>query len=90
MNSKEKKLKEINDKIESYNNKIKFSIISLVFFITMTIVHSMEPVFGLFTTCGFGIISVVFIQQIIRSYNYVKFYEVSYNAHKILYDTFDK
>jgi len=90
MDSKEKKLKEISDKIKSYDNKIKFSTISLVFFITMVIVHSMNPVFGIFTTYGFGILSVVFIQQIIRSYNYVKFYEVSYNAHKILYDTFDK
>jgi len=90
MDSKEKKLKEINDKIGSYNDKIKFSIISLVFFITMTVVHSMNPVFGIFTTYGFGIVSVVFIQQIIRSYNYVKFYEVSYNAHKILYDTYKK
>jgi|LauGreDrversion4_2_1035121.scaffolds.fasta_scaffold296400_2 hypothetical protein len=90
MDSKEKKLKEISDKIKSYDNKIKFSTISLVFFITMAIVHSMNPVFGIFTTYGFGILSVVFIQQIIRSYNYVKFYEVSYNAHKILYDTFDK
>jgi hypothetical protein len=89
MDSKEKKLKEISDKIKSYDNKIKFSTISLVFFITMTVVHSINPVFGIFTTYGFGIISVVFIQQIIRSYNYVKFYEVSYNAHKILYDTFD-
>jgi hypothetical protein len=90
MDSKEKKLKEISDKIKSYDNKIKFSTISLVFFITMTVVHYMNPVFGIFTTYGFGIASVVFIQQIIRSYNYVKFYEVSYNAHKILYDTFDK
>jgi hypothetical protein len=90
MDSKEKKLKEISDKIKSYDNKIKFSTISLVFFITMTVVHSMNPVFGIFTTYGFGIVSVVFIQQIIHSYNYIKFYELSYNAHKILYDTFDK
>jgi hypothetical protein len=89
MDSKEKKLKEISDKIKSYDNKIKFSTISLVFFITMTVVHSMNPVFGIFTTYGFGIVSVVFIQQIIHSYNYIKFYELSYNAHKILYDTFD-
>jgi hypothetical protein len=90
MDSKEKKLKEISDKIKSYDNKIKFSTISLVFFITMTVVHSMNPVFGIFTTYGFGIVSVVFIQQIIHSYNYIKFYELSYNAHKILYNTFKK
>ena len=90
MDSKEKKLKEISDKIKSYDNKIKFSTISLVFFITMTVVHSMNPVFGIFTTYGFGIVSIVFIQQIIHSYNYIKFYELSYNAHKILYNTFKK
>jgi hypothetical protein len=90
METRDKKIKEINEKLESYNKKIKFSIVSLIFFIFMFITYIINPVFGSVVTYIFGIITVVFAQQTIQSYNYIKFYKMSYNAHVILYDKFKK
>jgi len=89
MCSKEEKLKSLSVSVEKFKYKLRFSINSFVFFLSMMFIHMMNPVFGSFVTIGFGIASLVFIQQIIRSYNYLKFYKMSYNAYVIMHEVIE-
>jgi len=44
--SKEKQLKESLQIVKKWEEKTKFSIVSLIFFIFMTIVYGLNPFFG--------------------------------------------
>ena len=84
------KLKEIQSMVDTYNSKLVFSVISFLFFtalFTYTLFVGMIPTFVPYISLG---VSIVFIQQIIRSYNYKRFYEISYNANEMIDEMFDK
>jgi uncharacterized membrane protein YjjP (DUF1212 family) len=84
------KLKEIQSMVDTYNSKLVFSVISFLFFtalFTYTLFVDMIPTFVPYIFLG---VAIVFIQQIIRSYNYKRFYEISYNANKMIDEMFDK
>jgi hypothetical protein len=84
------KLKEIQSMVDTYNSKLVFSVISFLFFtalFTYTLFVDMIPTFVPYISLG---VSIVFIQQIIRSYNYKRFYEISYNANEMIDEMFDK
>jgi hypothetical protein len=88
--SKEKQLKESLQIVKKWEEKTKFSIVSLIFFIFMTIVYGLNPFFGSILTIVFSLTSVVFIQQSIRSYNYLKFHRVTYKSLLILHKMIDE
>jgi hypothetical protein len=84
------KLKEIQSMVDTYKSKLVFSVISFLFFtalFTYTLFVDMIPTFVPYIFLG---VAIVFIQQIIRSYNYKRFYEISYNAYKMIDEMFDK
>jgi len=86
---KDEKMNELVKLVRIYKSKLEFSIRSLVFFFSMTLFCFFSSVIPYYFSVVFGLVSVVFIQQIIRSYNYKRFYEISYNAHKIIDEMFD-
>jgi hypothetical protein len=84
------KLKEIQSMVDTYNSKLVFSVISFLFFaalFTYTLFVTVIPTFVPYIFLG---VAIVFIQQIIRSYNYKRFYEISYNANAMIDEMFDK
>ena len=84
------KLKEIQSMVDTYNSKLVFSVISFLFFtalFTYTLFVDMIPTFVPYISLG---VSIVFIQQIIRSYNYKRFYEISYNANVMIDEMFEE
>ena len=84
------KLKEIQSMVDTYNSKLVFSVISFLFFtalFTYTLFVTVIPTFVPYIFLG---VAIVFIQQIIRSYNYKRFYEISYNANVMIDEVFDK
>ena len=84
------KLKEIQSMVDTYNSKLVFSVISFLFFtalFTYTLFVTVIPTFVPYIFLG---VAIVFIQQIIRSYNYKRFYEISYNANVFIDEVFDK
>jgi hypothetical protein len=84
--NKEKDLKEAKKNVDSWGSKFKFSSISLVFFSIMSVIYGLDPFFGNIPTIVFGVFGFVFIQQTIRSYNYLKFSKTTYNAIELMYD----
>lgn len=84
--NKEKQLREQELIVESWESKFKFSAISLVFFTIISVIYGLNPFFGVIPTIVFGVFGVVFIQQTIRSYNYLKFSKITYNAFELMYD----
>jgi hypothetical protein len=90
METNEQKLKRLSELVEKYNSKLNFSIVSFIFFTFITIFCSLNESFPITTTLIFGLISLVFIQQMIRSYNYKKFFETYYVATILIDEMFDK
>ena len=84
------KLKEIKSMVDTYNSKLVFSVISFLFFTTLFIYTLFVTIFPTFVPYIFLGVAIVFIQQIIRSYNYKRFYEISYNANVMIDEMFDK
>lgn len=74
------------DLIKKYQNKLNFSIISLIFFLIMTAYTFFVPLLGVIAPIVFGLTSLVFIQQTIRSYNYKKFHTNNYNFMESVYE----
>jgi len=75
------KKEQRQDKINlvlKYKSKLKFSIISLIFFLAITLYTFFLPLLGIIPPILFGLILLVFIQQTILSYNYLKFHTNSY------------
>ena len=73
---REEQDKQRQEKIELINKfqeKLKFSVISLLFFTALTAysLFILVDITGFILPILFGVISLVFIQQVIRSYNYL-------------------
>jgi O-antigen/teichoic acid export membrane protein len=84
METTKETLRRLSELREKYKSKLIFSINSFVFFTIMTILCSVSSYLPIFLVYIFGTTSIVFIQQMIRSYNYKRFYEISYNANSII------
>lgn len=84
------KLKEIQSMVNTYNSKLVFSVISFLFFTTLFVYTLFVTMFPTFVPYIFLSVSIVFIQQIIQSYNYKRFYEISYNANVMIDEMFEE
>ena len=89
MEATKETLRRLSELREKYKSKLTFSINSFVFFTLMTILCSFSNYLPFFLVYVFGTTSIVFIQQMIRSYNYKRFYEISYNAHCLIDEMFE-
>jgi len=88
----EKKQYQINELeliVNKWKNKLNFSLNSLFIFIGLLMLYVYNPILGIIPTLIFSIMVLVFTQQSIRSYNYLKFHRVSLNALKILHKIID-
>jgi uncharacterized membrane protein YjjP (DUF1212 family) len=84
------KLKEIQSMVNTYNSKLVFSVISFLFFTSLFVYTLFVTMFPTFVPYIFLSVAIVFIQQIIQSYNYKRFYEISYNANVMIDEMFEE
>ena len=93
MNYKEKKesqILETKKTIEKWENKVKISLDSLFVFLSFMLIYSIDPIFGYIPTLVFLIGVLIFSQQTIRSYNYLKFHRVTLKSIEILHKMIDQ
>jgi len=90
LEKKESQLNDLNNVVIKWENKLKFSLNSLFTFIGLLIVYLYNQVLGIIPTIFISFFVLLFIQQTIRSYNYLKFYRSSLNALKHLHKIIDK
>ena len=83
----DKQRQEKIDLINKFKDKLKFSVISLLFFtaITAYTFFMLIDIAGFILPVFFGVISLVFIQQVIRSYNYLEFHKNNYMFMESVY-----
>jgi len=91
---REEQDKQRQEKIELINkfqDKLKFSVISLLFFIGLTGYTFFVPIniTGFILPILFGAISLVFIQQVIRSHNYLEFHKNNYMFMESVYNVLE-
>jgi hypothetical protein len=84
------KLKEIQSMVDTYKSKLVFSVISFLFFTLLFVYTLFVTMFPTFVPYIFLSVAIVFIQQIIQSYNYKRFYEISYNANVMIDEMFEE
>lgn len=84
----DKQRKEKLELINKFQEKLKFSTISLLFFTALTAYTFFVPtgIISIVLPILFGAASLVFIQQTIRSYNYLDFHKSSYSFMENVYD----
>ena len=78
--------------IHKYQDKLNFSVISLLFFLAATVCTFLMPIAetGVTFPIIFGVASLVFVQQTIRSYNYREFHKNNYRFMEGAYDAIEK
>ena len=92
MNYEEKKelqILESKKTIERWEGKVRFSLNSLFVFLSFLFIYSIDPIFGYTPLLVFLIGVLVFTQQTIRSYNYLKFHRVTLKSIEILHKMID-
>lgn len=90
LEKKELQILESKKIIEVWKGKVRFSLNSLFVFLSYLLIYSIDPIFGYIPSLVFLIGVLVFTQQLIRSYNYLKFHRTSLNALKNLHKIIDK
>jgi hypothetical protein len=85
----EKQILESSKKCDLWKNKLHFSISSLIFFIFLLLIYSINMFFGVIPVYFIIGIIILFLQQTIRSYNYMKFHIVTLNTLKFLHKKVD-
>jgi hypothetical protein len=83
-------LEEAKTRVQSWEKKYHFSFSTLVFLIFLLVNHLITPVFGNICSISLSVLSLVFIQQTIRSYNYLKFHRVTYRSLVIFHEKINK
>jgi hypothetical protein len=93
MNYEEKKnhqILEAKKTIDLWENKLRFSLNSLFVFLSFMLIYLIDPIFGFIPALLFLIGFLIFAQQTIRSYNYLKFHRVTLKSLKIIHKIRDK
>jgi hypothetical protein len=93
MNYEEKKTHQILEAkktIDLWENKLRFSLNSLFVFLSFMLIYLIDPIFGFIPALLFLIGFLIFAQQTIRSYNYLKFHRVTLKSLKIIHKIIDK
>jgi hypothetical protein len=86
---KESQILESKKTIGKWEGKVRFSLNSLFVFLSFLLIYSIDPIFGYIPSLVFLIGVLVFTQQTIRSYNYLKFHRVTLKSIQILHKMID-
>jgi hypothetical protein len=86
---KELQILEVKTTINEWENKVRFSLNSLFVFLSFMLIYSIDPIFGYIPSLVFLIGVLIFGQQTIRSYNYLKFHRVTLKSIEILHKVID-
>lgn len=87
---KESQILEVKTTINEWENKVRFSLNSLFVFLSFMLIYSIDPIFGYIPSLVFLIGVLIFSQQTIRSYNYLKFHRVTLKSIEILHKMIDQ
>ena len=87
---KESQILEVKTTINEWENKVRFSLNSLFVFLSFMLIYSIDPIFGYTPSLVFLIGVLIFGQQTIRSYNYLKFHRVTLKSIEILHKMIDQ
>jgi hypothetical protein len=90
MDSRQEKLEVLSNQVNFWENKFRFSFISLLSFLVISMIYLVQPVFGFIGTIVLFSTVLVFVQQTIRSYNYLNFSKFSYNSFFYMYEEIEK
>jgi hypothetical protein len=85
----EKQILAVLKKCDLWKNKLHFSISSLIFFIFLLLIYSVNMFFGVLPMYFITGIIILFLQQTIRSYNYMKFHRVTLSTLRDLHRKVD-
>lgn len=87
---KELQVLEVKKTIEKWESKVRFSLNSLFVFLSFMLIYSIDPIFGYTPSLVFLIGFLIFTQQTIRSYNYLKFHRVTLKSLDLIHKIIDK
>lgn len=93
LKTKEKQEKQLNDvivKVNAWKNKFHFSFATLLFSLFLLVSYTITPFFGYIPYVVLSFVVLVFVQQTIRSYNYLKFHRVTLKSLKMLHNMLDE
>lgn len=88
--TQESQLEEVKSRVQTWEKKYHLSFSTLIFLIFLLVNHLITPVFGVICTMSLLVLSLVFVQQTIRSYNYLKFHRVTYRSLVIFHEKINK
>lgn len=86
LKNKQEVISQLNSQVGDWTKKLKFSLVSLIFFSVINLVNLVNPIFGQGSVILFSVATLIFIQQSIRSYNYLKFSKITLKATELFYE----
>ena len=89
MKNTNSKLQETNKMIQKFESRLKFSFVNLLFFslVSIFLTYNTTQIYFLIVSL---IISIIFVQQTIYSYNYLKFYIYKKNVMELFQKELEK
>ena len=87
---KQETISNLKGIVKTWENKFNFSLVSFVFFLVVTLINLVNPVFGNISKIVLSIVTLVFTQQVIRSFNYLKYSKKTLAMYEVVFDEIDK
>jgi hypothetical protein len=89
LKNKQEIMSQLNDIVNVWSKKLNFSLVSLVFFSVMNLVNFVNPIFGMSSVIVLSVVNLVFLQQVIRAYNYLKYSKMNVRIQELIFDEID-
>jgi len=89
MKNTNSKLQETNKMIQKFESRLKFSFVNLLFFslVSIFLTYNTTQIYFLIISL---IVSIIFVQQTIYSYNYLKFHIYKKNVMELFQKELEK
>lgn len=89
LKNKQEIMSQLNEIVNVWSKKLNFSLVSLVFFSVMNLVNFVNPIFGVSSVIVLSVVNLVFLQQVIRAYNYLKYSKMNVRIQELIFDEID-
>jgi hypothetical protein len=89
LKNKQEIMSQLNEIVNVWSKKLNFSLVSLVFFSVMNLVNFVNPIFGMSSVIVLSVVNLVFLQQVIRAYNYLKYSKMNVRIQELIFDEID-
>jgi hypothetical protein len=89
LKNKQEIMSQLNEIVNVWSKKLNFSLVSLVFFSVMNLVNFVNPIFGMSSVIVLSMVNLVFLQQVIRAYNYLKYSKMNVRIQELIFDEID-